>query len=246
MSFDSIRGYVQLASGLGDATRARATEVAQGLLSLASRGGAAELAASVSALADDVMSQARGNREMLVRIIRQEVEDLMQSSSSLARSADLDSLREAVAQIATDLDGMRRQVGRDTPAKLLSGGAAAMATVAGQGRRRAPSVGVEAPGATAHATSADMAPRVAAARPKRVPPRRPGAALAQARGGGPDVVDARPGQAAPAVKKAAPAAKKAATVKKAAAPAVKKAAPVVRKAAPAVKKAAPRAGSGAS
>ena len=32
MSFDGIRGYVQLASGLGEATRARATEVAQSLL----------------------------------------------------------------------------------------------------------------------------------------------------------------------------------------------------------------------
>lgn len=30
MSFDGIRGYVQFASGIGDATRARAAEVAQG------------------------------------------------------------------------------------------------------------------------------------------------------------------------------------------------------------------------
>ena len=32
MAFESVRGYVQLASGLGELTRARAMDVAQGLL----------------------------------------------------------------------------------------------------------------------------------------------------------------------------------------------------------------------
>jgi hypothetical protein len=36
MSFESFRGYVQLASGLGELTRARAMEAAQGLMSMES------------------------------------------------------------------------------------------------------------------------------------------------------------------------------------------------------------------
>ena len=38
MVFESVRGYVQLASGLSELTRARATEAAQGLLSLQGAG----------------------------------------------------------------------------------------------------------------------------------------------------------------------------------------------------------------
>ena len=38
MVFEVVRGYVQLASGLSELTRARATEVARGLLSLPQHG----------------------------------------------------------------------------------------------------------------------------------------------------------------------------------------------------------------
>ena len=92
MSFDGMRGYLQLVTGLGEATRAKATEVAQGLLSMATRPNPTELAAQVASLAEDVMSAAESNRAALVRMIRREVEDFVESSTTLVKRSDLDSL----------------------------------------------------------------------------------------------------------------------------------------------------------
>jgi len=233
MSFDSIRGYIQVASGITDATRARAMEVAQGLISMASKGAPADLAATVSAIADDVLGQARSNREMLLRLIRQEVDDLIESSSALVRTTDLDALRDAISQIASDIDGLRQQVGRETPARLISSGAAAMATVAGQGRKKtAPAEQPISAGPTPSSGSA--------AKPKRVPPRRRGAALAESRTAEPATAPpAKKAAATPTVKKAAPARKVAAAPAGKSVPAAKKAAgaptPAVKKVAPAKK-----------
>ncbi len=75
MSFESFRGYVQLASGLGELTRARATEAAQGLLSLSGVGATTgKLTVQVSALAEELLAAATANREQLTALVRHEVE----------------------------------------------------------------------------------------------------------------------------------------------------------------------------
>ena len=130
MSFDGIRGYVQFASGIGDATRARAAEVAQGLVSMLSRTSPTEMAGQVSALADELLNAAKSNREGLVKLIRGEVSDLIDSSSSLAKAADVEAVRSMLSQLGTDLDGLRQQVGLQSPAALVSSGAAAVVSVA--------------------------------------------------------------------------------------------------------------------
>ncbi len=106
MGFESVRGYVQLASGLGELTRARATEAAQGLLSLPGVGIATgKVAGQVGALAEELLAAAMTNREHLTAMVRSEVnaavtrlglvpaEKLEESKAEAAR------LRAEVAQL---------------------------------------------------------------------------------------------------------------------------------------------------
>jgi|SRR5450631_2902774 hypothetical protein len=76
MSFESVRPYVQLASGLSDITRARAMEAAQGLLTFPAAGIATgtKMASQAVDLADEVLAVAMANRLSLTALVRSEVE----------------------------------------------------------------------------------------------------------------------------------------------------------------------------
>ncbi|MEP7194683.1 MAG: hypothetical protein ABI903_17690 [Actinomycetota bacterium] len=76
MDFDSVRPYVQLASGLSDLTRARAMEAAQGLLTLPAAGMATgtKMAAQASVLADELLAAAAANRSSVQTLVRSEVD----------------------------------------------------------------------------------------------------------------------------------------------------------------------------
>ena len=76
MVFEAVRGYVELASGLTELTRARALEAAQGLLSLPMAGIAtgSKVAGQAGALADELMAAAAANRSNLTALVRSEVD----------------------------------------------------------------------------------------------------------------------------------------------------------------------------
>jgi hypothetical protein len=76
MSFESVRPYVQLASGLSDLTRARAMEAAQGLLSLPAVGIATgtKMASQAVELADELLATAAANRSNVTTLVRGEVD----------------------------------------------------------------------------------------------------------------------------------------------------------------------------
>jgi G:T/U-mismatch repair DNA glycosylase len=76
MVFESVRGYVELASGLTELTRARALEAAHGLLSLPAAGIAtgSKVAVQAGALADELMAAAAANRSNLTTLVRSEVD----------------------------------------------------------------------------------------------------------------------------------------------------------------------------
>lgn len=108
MTFDSIRAYVQLATGLGDLTRARALDAAQVLLAMP--GGAmtertTKVAAQVSVLADELLAAAMSNRDHLQVMVRGEVEGAVErlglaSAHDLARAKeDVVRLRAQVAEL---------------------------------------------------------------------------------------------------------------------------------------------------
>lgn len=107
MAFDSVRGYVQLASGLGELTRARAMEAAEGLLSIPGLGDAGRVAGQASALGDELLTAARANRTSLVALIRQELESAL-ARAQVARAGDLESAKAVISLLSMQVDELRR------------------------------------------------------------------------------------------------------------------------------------------
>ena len=107
MSFESIRGYVQLASGLGELTRARATEAAQGLLSLSGVGATTgKLTVQVTALAEELLAAATANREHLTQLVRNEV-DAAVTRLGLVPAEKLDESRAEAARLRAEVAALR-------------------------------------------------------------------------------------------------------------------------------------------
>jgi polyhydroxyalkanoate synthesis regulator phasin len=78
MVLDGLRGYIQLASGLTDVTRERALAAAKSLLAQGEAGVGvvvpSPVRVQVGALTDDLMATSRANRNLLVNLVRAEVE----------------------------------------------------------------------------------------------------------------------------------------------------------------------------
>jgi polyhydroxyalkanoate synthesis regulator phasin len=75
---EGLRGYLQLASGLTDVTRERARAAARALVAQGEAGVEAVVPGSVrsqvSGLTDDLMATSKANRDLLVNLVRGEVE----------------------------------------------------------------------------------------------------------------------------------------------------------------------------
>ncbi len=113
MAKRSIHGFVELASGLGELTRSRATEAAHELLTLTGvEGSSKKVAKQASRLADDLLSAAERNRKQVVGLVRSEVE------SALGR-IDVGRLVGEVQGLATTVAGLAAQV--DDLARAASG-----------------------------------------------------------------------------------------------------------------------------
>jgi hypothetical protein len=108
MGFESVRGYVQLASGLGELTRARATEAAHGLLTLPGVGIATGkvAAAQVGALAEELLAAATTNRENLTALVRSEV-DAAVTRLGLVSAEKLSEARAEAAQLRAEVAELR-------------------------------------------------------------------------------------------------------------------------------------------
>ncbi len=108
MVFDSVRGYVQLASGLSELTRARATEAAHGLLSLQGSGieSGGKLAVQVSALAEELLAAATANRHSLTALVRSEVDAAVNRLGLVSAERLLESQAET-AQLRTEVAALR-------------------------------------------------------------------------------------------------------------------------------------------
>ena len=96
MVLDGLRGYLQLASGLTDVTRERARAAARALVA---QGGAgvdavvpAPVKSQVSTLTEDLLATSKANRDLLVHLVRGEVERSV-ARLGLVSKADLDAER---------------------------------------------------------------------------------------------------------------------------------------------------------
>lgn len=111
MVLDDLRNYLQLASGVTEATTGKARDAISALLaqgmSLSTRTiPAPEMMGQVQELADDLVTTSRSNREMLVGMIRAEV-DRAVGRMGFVREDELAALRRHVQRLEkqiADLD----------------------------------------------------------------------------------------------------------------------------------------------
>ena len=105
MAFESVRAYVQLASGLSDLTRARAMEAAQGLLSLPATSIATgtKMASQATALADELLAAAAANRSNLTIMVRDEVDAAIMARLGLVPVQKLQEAQEEATRLREEL-----------------------------------------------------------------------------------------------------------------------------------------------
>lgn len=114
MSFESFRGYVQLASGLGELTRARAMEAAQGLMSMPGVSVATgKFAVQVGALAEELLAAATTNREHLTTLVRGEV-DAAVTRLGLVPAEKLEEAQAEAARLRAQVAALRSASARSS------------------------------------------------------------------------------------------------------------------------------------
>jgi polyhydroxyalkanoate synthesis regulator phasin len=117
MVLDGLRGYIQLASGLTDVTRERALAAAKSLLAQGEAGVGVvvppPVRAQVGALTDDLLATSRTNRNLLVNLVRAEVErsvarlGLVSQQELAAATRRSQSLERRVEELEDDLHRSR-------------------------------------------------------------------------------------------------------------------------------------------
>jgi polyhydroxyalkanoate synthesis regulator phasin len=94
MVIDGLKAYVQLASGLTDVTRERALAVARTLVAQGEAGVGAVLPdtmrTQVASVTDDLIATSKANRDLLVGLVRAEVERTV-SRMGLVSAAELNA-----------------------------------------------------------------------------------------------------------------------------------------------------------
>ena len=109
MAFESVRAYIQLASGLSALTRARAMEAAQGLLSMPAAGLATstKMASQASALADELLAAALANRSNLTELVRSEVDAAIMARLGLVPLQKFEEAQAEVAELRKEVVALR-------------------------------------------------------------------------------------------------------------------------------------------
>lgn len=121
---EALKGYVQLATGLTEVTVAKAREVASALVSQGlevtgavpvpgkdqAASAATAAAGQVAKLADDLVETSEQNRELLVGLVRTEV-DRAAGRMGFVREEELAAVRRHVSRLESSLAEVRAQVG---------------------------------------------------------------------------------------------------------------------------------------
>lgn len=135
---DALRGYLQLANGLSDVTRQRALAAARQLIdqggevlgdavssTMSGKGVGGGVTRQVSSLAEDLMATSRTNRDLLLGIVRTEI-DRAVAAMGLVSAEDLDAMARKVARLERQLDaavafgGAEVAPARKVPAKKVA------------------------------------------------------------------------------------------------------------------------------
>lgn len=110
---DDLRSYLQMASGLTEASTAKAKDAVMGLLStgmsLTSKAvPAPEMMGQVQELADDLVATSKNNRDMLTAMIRAEV-DRAVGRMGFVREDELAALRRHVQRLERQLADLQER-----------------------------------------------------------------------------------------------------------------------------------------
>ena len=131
---DDLRNYLQMASGLTEATTAKAKDVVTGLISTGISTGmslgskaapAPEMMGQVQELADDLVATSKNNRDMLTAMIRSEVDKAV-GRMGFVREDELAALRRHVQRLEQQVADLRDAT-EAAPAETTAAPAAAPA-----------------------------------------------------------------------------------------------------------------------
>ncbi len=116
MVTDALKGYMQLASGLTDVTKDRATAAVKGLAAqrpdlidtaaataASATSSAMSLAVQLQAAAEELVVTSKDNRALLVGLIRTEVERVV-AALGFAKEAEVEAVRHKVDRLEGSLD----------------------------------------------------------------------------------------------------------------------------------------------
>lgn len=99
---ESLKGYLTIATGLTEVTLARAREVAAAVVAEGFNSGSGDVVGGVQELADELWTTGKDNREMLLQVVRLEV-DRAVARMGFVREDELASLRRHVDRLEAQL-----------------------------------------------------------------------------------------------------------------------------------------------
>lgn len=108
---EELKPYLEMANGLTEMTRQRATEaakalIAQGML-LSAKGGASDT--DVREVADEVMGAVKANRELILDMVRTEVQKAT-GAMGFVHADELDAVRRHVERLERQVTTLKAQV----------------------------------------------------------------------------------------------------------------------------------------
>ena len=119
MVLDGLRGYIQLASGLTDVTRARAQAAAKALVAQGEAVVPPPMRAQVSSLTDDLLATSRANRDLLVSLVRTEVERSV-ARLGLVAAHELEAAARLIRALEGRVEELEQELLRAQPAAKKS------------------------------------------------------------------------------------------------------------------------------
>ena len=121
---DDLRTYLQMATGMTEATTAKARDAVSGLLAtgmaLTTKAvPAPEMMGQVQELADDLVSTSKNNREMLTAMIRSEVDKAV-GRMGFIREDELAAVRRHVQKLESQVQQLQEQVNQAQSAQAVA------------------------------------------------------------------------------------------------------------------------------
>lgn len=110
-NLSTVRNYLEMATGLTEATAAKAMEVVGALIAQGMSLGTkqpADMASSVAQAADDLMAQSKTNRDLLIGLIRTEVDKAI-GRVGFVREDELAALRARLEKVESQVTSVESE-----------------------------------------------------------------------------------------------------------------------------------------